>query len=48
LAPASGALDEFDLLASNFGVMFFGDPVPAFVHMRRAAWFRYSSYGQLV
>jgi ubiquinone/menaquinone biosynthesis C-methylase UbiE len=31
------ALDGFDLLASNFGVMFFGDPVAAFSHMRRAA-----------
>ncbi len=31
------ALDGFDLLASNFGVMFFGNPVAAFAHMRRAA-----------
>jgi SAM-dependent methyltransferase len=31
------ALDGFDLLASNFGVMFFGDPVAAFAHMRRSA-----------
>jgi hypothetical protein len=23
------------LLSSNFGLMFFGDPVPAFAHMRR-------------
>lgn len=35
--PASAPLDGFDLLASNFGVMFFGDPVAAFGHMRRAA-----------
>jgi SAM-dependent methyltransferase len=34
---AAAALDEFDLLASAFGVMFFGDPVAAFAHMRRAA-----------
>lgn len=34
---ASATLDEFDLLASAFGVMFFGDPVAAFSHMRRAA-----------
>jgi SAM-dependent methyltransferase len=34
---ATAALDGFDLLASNFGVMFFGDPVAAFAHMRRAA-----------
>jgi SAM-dependent methyltransferase len=34
---ASAALDEFDLLASAFGVMFFGDPIAAFAHMRRAA-----------
>ena len=34
---ATAALDAFDLLASNFGVMFFGDPVAAFAHMRRAA-----------
>ena len=34
---ATAALDEFDLLASNFGLMFFGDPVAAFAHMRRAA-----------
>ena len=31
------ALDGFDLLASTFGVMFFGNPVAAFAHMRRAA-----------
>ena len=35
--PATAALDEFDLLTSAFGVMFFGDPVAAFAHMRRAA-----------
>jgi SAM-dependent methyltransferase len=34
---ATAALDGFDLLASNFGLMFFGDPVAAFAHMRRAA-----------
>jgi SAM-dependent methyltransferase len=34
---ATAALDGFDLLASHFGVMFFGDPVAAFTHMRRAA-----------
>ncbi len=34
---ASAALGEFDLLASAFGVMFFGDPVAAFTHMRAAA-----------
>jgi SAM-dependent methyltransferase len=34
---ATATLDGFDLLASNFGVMFFGDPVAAFAHMRRAA-----------
>jgi len=34
---ATAALEEFDLLASNFGLMFFGDPVAAFAHMRRAA-----------
>ena len=34
---ATAALDEFDLLASAFGVMFFGDPVAAFSHLRRAA-----------
>src|SRR5512146_2226661 len=31
------ALGGFDLLASNFGVMFFGDPVAAFAHLRSAA-----------
>ena len=35
--PATAALDEYDLLASAFGVMFFGDAVAAFAHMRRAA-----------
>lgn len=35
--PATAELDEFDLLASAFGCMFFGDPVAAFAHMRRAA-----------
>ena len=34
---ATATLGEFDLLASNFGVMFFGDPMAAFVNMRRAA-----------
>ena len=34
---AAAALDGFDLLASNFGTMFFGDPVAAFTHLRRAA-----------
>ena len=34
---ATAALDGFDLLVSNFGVMFFGDPVAAFAHMRSAA-----------
>jgi len=34
---ATAALDGFDLLVSNFGLMFFGDPVGAFSHMRRAA-----------
>jgi SAM-dependent methyltransferase len=34
---ATAALDGFDLLTSAFGVMFFGDPVAAFAHMRRAA-----------
>jgi SAM-dependent methyltransferase len=35
--PATAALGEYDLLASAFGTMFFGDPVAAFAHMRRAA-----------
>jgi SAM-dependent methyltransferase len=34
---ATAALDSFDLLTSAFGLMFFGDPVAAFAHMRRAA-----------
>jgi SAM-dependent methyltransferase len=34
---ATAELDGFDLLTSAFGVMFFGDPVAAFAHMRRAA-----------
>ena len=34
---ATATLDGFDLLVSNFGTMFFGDPVAAFAHMRRAA-----------
>jgi SAM-dependent methyltransferase len=34
---ATAALDEFDLLVSSFGLMFFGDPVAAFAHLRRAA-----------
>jgi len=35
--PATATLDEFDLLTSAFGVMFFGDRVAAFANMRRAA-----------
>ena len=35
--PATAPLGRYDLLVSNFGVMFFGDPVAAFTHMRRAA-----------
>jgi SAM-dependent methyltransferase len=35
--PATAALDGYDLLTSAFGVMFFGDPVGAFAHMRSAA-----------
>ena len=34
---ASAELEEFDLLVSAFGTMFFGDPVAAFAHMRAAA-----------
>lgn len=34
---ATAALDEFDLLTSSFGLMFFGDPVAAFAHLRRPA-----------
>lgn len=38
LADAAVApLDEYDLLVSNCGVMFFGDPVAAFSHLRGAA-----------
>jgi SAM-dependent methyltransferase len=35
--PAAAALDEYDLLTSAFGVMFFGDRVTAFTNMRRGA-----------
>jgi hypothetical protein len=35
--PAAAALDEYDLLTSAFGVMFFGDRVAAFTNMRRGA-----------
>ena len=35
--PATAALDEYDVLTSAFGTMFFGDPVGAFAHMRCAA-----------
>jgi SAM-dependent methyltransferase len=35
--PATAALDEYDLLSSAFGVMFFGDRVAAFTNMRRGA-----------
>ena len=35
--PATAALEGFDLLASAFGMMFFGDPVAALANMRRAA-----------
>lgn len=34
---AAAPLGGYDLLTSNFGLMFFGDPVAAFAHMRRAA-----------
>jgi SAM-dependent methyltransferase len=34
---ATAALSGFDLLTSAFGLMFFGDPVTALAHMRRAA-----------
>jgi len=34
---ATAALSRFDLLTSAFGLMFFGDPVAAFAHMRSAA-----------
>jgi SAM-dependent methyltransferase len=35
--PATTELDEYDLLTSAFGTMFFGDPMSAFANMRRAA-----------
>lgn len=35
--PAAALLDEYDLLISAFGVMFFGDPAAAFANMRRSA-----------
>jgi SAM-dependent methyltransferase len=35
--PATATLDRYDLLTSAFGLMFFGDPVKAFLNMRRAA-----------
>jgi len=35
--PATATLDEYDLLTSAFGTMFFGDSVSAFSHMRRSA-----------
>lgn len=35
--PATAVLDEYDLLSSAFGVMFFGDRVAAFTNMRRSA-----------
>jgi SAM-dependent methyltransferase len=35
--PTTAALDEYDLLTSAFGVMFFGDRVAAFINMRRSA-----------
>jgi SAM-dependent methyltransferase len=34
---ATAVLDDYDLLASAFGLMFFGDPVAAFTNLRRAA-----------
>lgn len=34
---ATAAIEEYDLLVSNFGLMFFGDPVSAFANLRRAA-----------
>lgn len=34
---ATAALDEYDLLASAFGVMFFGNPLAAFSHLHRSA-----------
>ena len=35
--PTTAALDEYDLLTSAFGVMFFGDRAAAFTNMRRSA-----------
>jgi SAM-dependent methyltransferase len=35
--PAVAVLDEYDLLTSAFGVMFFGDRTAAFANMRRSA-----------
>jgi SAM-dependent methyltransferase len=35
--PATAVLDEYDLLISAFGVMFFGNRVAAFANMRRSA-----------
>jgi SAM-dependent methyltransferase len=35
--PATAALDEYDLLTSAFGVMFFGDMAAAFANMRCGA-----------
>jgi len=36
-AAATAALDGYDLLTSNFGLTFFGNPVAAFTHMLSAA-----------
>ena len=35
--PATASLDEYDLLTSAFGTMFFGDAAGAFAHMRQGA-----------
>jgi len=35
--PATTTLDEYDLIISTFGVMFFGDRVAAFTNIRRGA-----------
>jgi SAM-dependent methyltransferase len=35
--PATAPLDDYDLLTSAFGTMFFGDTVAAFTNMRRGA-----------
>jgi SAM-dependent methyltransferase len=35
--PTTAALEQYDLLTSAFGVMFFGDGVAAFTNMRRGA-----------